>query len=102
MAEQKEALHNSHNQRVLKEHLDLREQTALEHANQLELLNNQIESMKNSNKNDHNLKDQKHNQLVGDLKSSHLDELKRHREEREQREANNRAYLNTTLESHSL
>lgn len=67
------------------------------HNNQIDSMtnahNNQIDSMSTTHKNEHNLKDQKHNQLVSDLKNTHLDELKRHREEREQREANNRAYL---------
>jgi hypothetical protein len=100
-AEEKEALHNGHNQRTIKEHLDLREQTYLEHSNQLKQLNAQIETMKSTHKTEQDLKDQNHNRVVGDLKNGHLDELRRHREEREQREANNRAYLNQTLESHS-
>lgn len=53
-----------------------------------------METMKKTHKGEHDLKDQKHNQLFSDLKNGHLDELRRHREDREQREANNRAYLN--------
>jgi hypothetical protein len=57
--------------------------------------------MKQSNKKQHDDKDGNHASTVSDLKVSHLDELKRTRADREQREANNRAYINQILESHS-
>ena len=47
------------------------------------------------------MKDSLHKKQITDLRSSHLDELKRHRGEREKKEANNRAYINQIMETHS-
>jgi hypothetical protein len=55
--EQKEALHNSHNDGVMTEHLNWRESVNAEHASQLATLNLQIETMKETHKASHGEKD---------------------------------------------
>ena len=47
------------------------------------------------------MKDSLQKKQILDLRNNHLDELKRLRADRETREANNRAYINQILESHS-
>ena len=64
-----------------------------EHKTIVQQLNETIETMKNSHKEQHDKKDALHAGKVANLKTWHLGKLRSQREDREQREANNRAYI---------